>query len=118
MRKFRLTERELQPGCREIQVEGELDLAVAEELREMLDGIDDQCERVLIGLQDCEFIDSTGIAVIVHAHQQLVEQGRHIAVYAPTSQALRILSVTGLTSNGLIFESLDEAQLGTAIEQG
>lgn len=122
MRAFRLAEREVRPGCREIQVEGELDLAVAEELREMLDGIDDQCREILIDLQRCDFIDSTGIAVIVNTHQQLGEQGRRVAMYAPTNQVLRILSITGLTSNGLVFESLDEALSGleqaTALEQG
>lgn len=116
MRPFRLVERDVRPGCREIRVEGELDFAVAGQLREMLEGIAEECTEILIGLQSCEFIDSTGIAVVVSAHQQLAKQGRRVAMYAPTSQVLRILSVTGLTSNGLVFESLDKALLGS--EQG
>jgi anti-sigma B factor antagonist len=109
MRRFRLFEREVAPGCREVQVEGELDLAVADQLRAMLERFDDQTGQVLIGLEKCEFIDSTGIAVIVNAHQQLAEQGGRIAIYAPNDQILRVLSVTGLTSKGMIFESFDEA---------
>jgi anti-anti-sigma regulatory factor len=37
------------------------------------------------------------------------EGGRRLAVYAPTDQVLRILSMTGLTSNGLVFDSAEEA---------
>lgn len=109
MRRFRLFEREIAPGCREVQVEGELDLAVADELRAMLERFDDRTGQVLIGLEKCDFIDSTGIAVIVNAHHQLAEQGGRLVVYAPNDQVLRVLAVTGLTARGLVFESFDEA---------
>jgi anti-sigma B factor antagonist len=106
---FRLIERDLRPGCREIRVEGELDLAVAEELEEALARAAEGYREVMICLEDCGFIDSTGIAVIVHAHNRLAEQGRRVAVYGPSDQVYRILSVTGLTSNGLVFEKVEEA---------
>lgn len=109
VRVFKLSERDLRPGCRQIQVEGELDLAVAVELEEALARAGEECRRILIDLEACDFIDSTGIAVIVKAHNQAKQQGRRITVYAPSDQVLRVLSVTGLTSNGLVFESLDEA---------
>jgi anti-sigma B factor antagonist len=109
MRAFRLVEREISAECREILVEGELDLAVAERLREALDTVDSNCTQILIGLESCEFIDSTGIAVIVNAHQRFAEQGRRVVLYAPTSQVRRVLSITGLTANGLVFESAAEA---------
>ena len=108
-RAFRFSERELHPGCREIRVEGELDLAVAEQLEEAFARAGAECEQLLISLEDCEFIDSTGIAAIVHAHRQLAEKGGQVAVFAPSDPVLRILSVTGLTSNGLVFEDVEEA---------
>jgi anti-sigma B factor antagonist len=109
MQAFKLSERELRPGCREIRVEGELDLSVADRLREALDRAGTEASEILIALDACDFIDSTGIAVIVHAHRQLVEEGKRLAVCAPSSQVLRVLSVTGLTDNGLVFESVDAA---------
>jgi anti-sigma B factor antagonist len=90
-------------------VVGELDLAVADQLREALDRAGTDRSQILIALGDCEFIDSTGIAVIVHADQQMAERGGWIAAYGPSSQVRRILSVTGLTENGLIFESAEDA---------
>jgi anti-anti-sigma factor len=109
LRTFKLIERDLRPGCREIQVEGELDLAVAEQLADGLSRAGAECQHLLIGLGSCEFIDSTGIAAIVHAHNEFAERGGRVAVYAPADQVLRVLSVTGLTSNGLVFESAEEA---------
>jgi anti-sigma B factor antagonist len=109
MRAFRLTERRPRPGCHEIQVEGEIDLAVAGQLERALERAAAEHDLVLVGLEHCEFIDSTAIAVLVHAYNKMAAEGRRVAVYGPVSQVHRILSITGLTDNGLVFESLDEA---------
>jgi anti-anti-sigma factor len=109
MQRFKVTQRELQPGCRDIQVEGELDLAVSAELDEALGAAIAECDRVLVNLQRCAFIDSSGIAVILRAHNRMKEEGRRLAVYAPVDQVLRVLSMTGLTRNGLVFETAEEA---------
>jgi anti-sigma B factor antagonist len=110
MKAFELTERTLEPGCREIQIEGELDLSVADRLEEALARAGQEHEQILIGLEHCEFIDSTGIAVIVHAHAQLAERGRRLTVYGASSQVHRVLAVTGLTQDGLVFANADEAR--------
>lgn len=109
LRTFKLIERDLRPGCREVQIEGELDLAVAEQLADALTRAQSECRHLLIGLEGCEFIDSTGIAAIVHAHNEFAERGGRVFVCGPTAQVLRVLSVTGLTSNGMVFESTEEA---------
>ena len=109
MQTFRLTERELQPGCHVIEVEGELDLAVAGQLQEALDRAAAEHERILIGLGACEFIDSTGIATILRTYNQMSEEGHRLALYGASKQVDRILSITGLTSNGLVFETADQA---------
>jgi anti-anti-sigma factor len=107
MQVFRLIERDLEDGQREVRVEGELDLAVAEQLRELLARSDE--ELVVIDLAACEFIDSTGIAVIVQASKAAAEDGRRVVAHSPTAQVLRVLTLTGLTANGLVFASLEEA---------
>lgn len=109
MRQFNVTERDLRPGCREVKVEGELDLAVAGKLDEVLDAAAAQCTHVLIGLERCDFIDSSGIAAILRAHNRMQEEGHRLVVYAPTEQVLRVLTMTGLTRNGLVFDTAEEA---------
>ena len=109
MQRFNVSERELQPGCKDVQVEGELDLAVAERLDEVLTGAAVEYRRVLIGLERCDFIDSSGIAVILRTHNRMEGEGRKLAVYSPTDQVLRVLTMAGLLGNGLVFDSAEEA---------
>lgn len=109
MQRFNVTTQDRRPGCRDIQVEGELDLAVAEQLDEVLTSAVGECSCVLVGLERCEFIDSSGIAVILRAHKRMEGEGKRLAVYAPSAQVLRVLSMTGLTGNGLVFDSAEEA---------
>jgi anti-sigma B factor antagonist len=114
MRPFKVSESEIGPGCREIRVEGELDLAVAGQLQEAIDrGLG---KTTLISLEDCELIDSTGIAVIVRAHRAWAEDGHRLVVHSPAEPVLRVLATTGLTLTGigLVFESR-EAALGNTV---
>lgn len=109
MQRFSITTADLRPGYRDVQVVGELDLAVADQLDEVLGAAAAECKGVLVGLDRCAFIDSSGIAVILRAHNRMGEEGGRLAVYAPTDQVLRVLSMTGLTANGLVFASAEEA---------
>ena len=109
MQRFNVTTKDLRPGCRDIQIEGELDLAVAGQLDGVLAAAVDECNCVLVGLERCAFIDSSGIAVILRAHNRMEENGKRLAVYGATDQVERVLSMTGLTSNGLVFHSAEEA---------
>lgn len=103
-RPFKLTESAVEDGCREIEIEGELDLAVADDLRQALAGR--QGDRILISLESCQFIDSTGIAAVIEANRA---SDSRIVLHSPSDQVLRILEITGLTSNGLVFADRDEA---------
>lgn len=109
MQRFNVSTRELRPGTREVQIEGELDLAVAGQLDEVLAAATAECTQVLVGLERCAFIDSSGIAVILRAHNRMEQEGNGLVVYAPTDQVLRVLSMTGLTSNGLVVDTAEEA---------
>ena len=63
MRPFRLVEREISADCREILVEGELDLAVVRQLQQALERSASDCAQILVGLENCEFIDSFLIGI-------------------------------------------------------
>lgn len=116
MQRFNVTTTDRQPGCREIQIEGELDLAVAGQLDEVLSAAANECDQVLVDLAGCSFIDSSGIAVILRAHNRMEQDGHRLAVCAPTDQVLRVLSMTGLTANGLVFDSAEEAMAALGVK--
>jgi anti-anti-sigma factor len=103
-----LSETDLRPGCLEIRVVGELDLAEAPQLEQALKRVSEY-EQIVISLEDCEFIDSTGIAVIVRAHQERNSDGRGLAVCGVVGQIRRVFEVTGLLEHGLVFDTAEGA---------
>lgn len=92
-----------------MRVEGELDLSVADQLRERLDAAAAEEVEVLVCLERCDFIDSTGIAAILSAHKLMASKGRRLVVCNPSGQVSRILTVTGLNDVGLVYTSTDAA---------
>jgi len=90
---------DLEHGVRAIAVRGELDLSTAPELEGPLDEVlSNDDGSVLIDLSGCEFIDSTGIALIVRAWQRLDsgENGRALVICTENDQVRRVLEITGL----------------------
>jgi stage II sporulation protein AA (anti-sigma F factor antagonist) len=81
-------------------VRGELDLSTAPELEGPLEQALDGGEAlVLIDLTECEFIDSTGIAMIVRAWQQLdrdKERSGQLMISNRNDQVQRVLEISGL----------------------
>jgi anti-anti-sigma factor len=102
LREFKLTETDRRTGCRELRIEGDLDLAVADALGEALDRAVD-CMEVWVDLRECDFIDSTALAIFVHAHREMSETGRRLFLYHPRAQVARLFDVTGLNRDGLII---------------
>lgn len=78
-------------------VAGELSLAEAPILeRHLTDALETATSTVVVDLGGVEFIDSTGLSVLVRAHQQATERGVEFGVRNPRAQAHRLLSLTGL----------------------
>lgn len=89
-------------GVRIVAVRGELDLSTAPDLRGPLDdALDGGQSSVLIDLSECDFIDSTGIALIVRAWQRLDGNGEsgpggRLVICTDRDQVRRVLDVSGL----------------------
>jgi anti-sigma B factor antagonist len=102
-------------GVRVIAVSGELDLSTAPQLEEPLEeALASGDSALVIDLSACEFIDSTGIALIVRAWQRLDRDtegngsGR-FALCGLSDQVRRLLEITGLESSIPTHQSRDEA---------
>lgn len=107
VRPFRLTEQRIWPSCVEIEVEGELDFVVSDQLRAALDVAQEDHCHVLLDLGACSFIDSSGLTVLVAAVRSLANRDRQLLLYGVHGQVRRMLSITGLTQNGLPVSSGD-----------
>lgn len=75
---------------------GELDLANAESVTRQLERLESADVQVEIDLSELEFIDSTGIAILVAAHHRLDGDGRLRIVPSRAYAVQRVMAVTGL----------------------
>jgi anti-sigma B factor antagonist len=112
---FEATAAQLEDGVRVVAVRGELDLGTASDLEGPLEeAVSSGDTSVLIDLSECEFIDSTGIALIVRTWQRLDRaadgdgDGR-VVLCCANEQVRRVLEITGLELSISIYPSADEA---------
>jgi anti-sigma B factor antagonist len=94
-----------------LKVTGELDLAVAGELQTTLDKTAPE-DVVLLDLSGCEFIDSTGLAVVLHAKKRQDKSGGRLALFSASDQVERVLEISGLIRDGLVFADREQALSG------
>lgn len=109
---FQVKVGELEHGVRTISVQGELDLSTAPDLEGPLEKVLESGEgSLLIDLSRCEFIDSTGIALIVRAWQRLDGDGsgRNLVLCSQNDQVRRVLEITGLELSIPLHLTRDEA---------
>jgi len=99
-------------GIRVIAVRGELDLSTAPGLEPLLEEALRGPEAVIVDLTECEFIDSTGIALVVRAWQQIAGEeggtGRKLIVCSSNTQVGRVLEISGLGQSIPIHTSREE----------
>lgn len=99
---FEVRNEALDGGIRVLAVRGELDLNTAPELEKPLEASLTAGEgSILIDLAECDFIDSTGIAVIVRAWQRATEDGDGdgLVLCCSNEQVQRLLKITGVESS-------------------
>ena len=82
-------------GIEVVAIKGELDLATAPQLREVLEPIAERAQALLVDLANCEFIDSTGLAALVAAAERVHERDGRFALCCPNSSVRRLLEVSG-----------------------
>ena len=92
-----------------IAVSGELDLASSPALQEELDRVAASDSKLLIiDLRELDFMDSTGLSVLVRAHQRAEEQGRQLAMVKGPQQVQRLLSLTGVGDRLTLVDAPEE----------
>lgn len=80
-----------------LAVSGELDLAAASTFEdELTRALGSGAQIIVVDLKELDFIDSTGLSVLVRGHQQAQESGVELGLINPGAQVERLLSLTGL----------------------
>jgi len=92
-----------------VAIRGELGLPDVDGLQAMLDDAAADQAGVVIDLEGCEFIDSMALAALMRAHNQFAEMDRRLVIAGPTSQVRRVLDISGLALDGLVFADVEAA---------
>jgi anti-anti-sigma factor len=92
-----------------IVVRGELDLATSPELEQQLEQVwGSGTELLVLDLRELEFMDSTGLSIIVKAHQRLTEAGRKLSLVRGSQQVQRLLDLTGVSERLQLVDTPEE----------
>lgn len=98
-----------QGGASVLTVIGELDLRTSPELEQRLShAFDAGAELVILDLRGIEFMDSTGLRVLLTAHQRAHESGRRFALVRGADQVERVLTLTGVRDILTVVDAPEE----------
>ena len=112
---FEVETQEIEGGVTVLTIRGELDMNTAPDLERSLDAASAQeSPAILIDLSECEFIDSTGVALIIRAWQKVDRDGGdgngRLVLCCPNSQVRRLLDITGVESSISMHDSVEDAR--------
>ena len=89
-----------------VSVTGEVDVANADGLRDKIDGaFEDGATSVVVDLEKCSYIDSTGIGVLVGAATKASELDVEFSVVKPQANVLRVFTLLGVDEQLNVVEA-------------
>ena len=88
---------------------GELDLRTSPQLEDRLNrAFDAGAQLVILDMRPVEFMDSTGLRVLLSAHQRAHETGRRFALVRGADQVERVLTLTGVRDLLTVVDAPEE----------
>jgi anti-sigma B factor antagonist len=101
---------EVVDGVLVVAVRGELDISTSPQVRELLADVPtDQAYPVVVDLARCDFIDSTGLATLLHGAKHTQDGASRVAIVSPRGEVRRVLELTAVDKLIRVFASLEEA---------
>lgn len=97
-----------QDSWRILGVSGEIDIATIGELEAELNVLMEQGASLVLDLTGTEFMDSSGLRLIVSTHNRLAEMGGRLVLAVEPGPIARLLDVTGLRETLDVRESVDD----------
>jgi anti-sigma B factor antagonist len=103
-------------GLTIIAVGGEIDVYTAPKLRERLIGlVESGSFQLIVDMEDVEFLDSTGLGVLVGGLKRVRAHDGWIDLVCTQSRILRIFRITGLNKVFNIYDSVPDAVAAHAV---
>jgi anti-sigma B factor antagonist len=98
-----------------IEVGGEIDVYTAPRLREsIVTAVDAGHTRLIIDVRKVDFLDSTGLGVLVGALKRVRADGGSLDIVCTQERILKIFEITGLDKVFGLHATIDEARAAHA----
>ncbi len=92
-----------------LRLDGELDLASSTILERALEAADvTQAPLLVLDLDELSFVDSTGLRVILLAHEAARNREQEFAITPGSAQVQRLLSITSVAEHMRVIASPDD----------
>jgi anti-sigma B factor antagonist len=103
-------ERSQLDGCALLSVEGELDIASAPRMLSALnEAFATLSIPLVVDLSRVDFMDSTGLALLMNAHRRVLRRGHGFAIYCPDGPLSRIFEIADMVETLRVCTDRDAA---------
>ena len=100
-----------------VDVKGEIDVYTAPKLREkLIELVSEGSYDVVVNLEGVDFLDSTGLGVLVGALKRVKAHDGSLALVCTQDKILKIFKITGLTKVFPIHDTVEAAASGDGAE--
>ena len=110
--RFDVTER-IVGGVRVVEIQGELDISTSPRVRVLLDeAAADHDRPLVIDLNRCDFVDSTGLATLLHGAKPAQNGESNVGLVSSGGEIRRLLELTAIDRTIPVFATLEDALRG------
>jgi anti-sigma B factor antagonist len=98
-------------GTLVFKLRGSLDLATAPTVRAAFsEATEKGSHDLIVDLAQLEFLDSTGLGVLIGAHRRTAERGGSLRLVVSDGPISRLLNITGLITVFAVYHSMEDAR--------
>jgi anti-sigma B factor antagonist len=94
-----------------LNVRGSMDIATSPTVRAAIsEAIGGGANDLIVDLSRLDFLDSTGLGVLIGAHRRTAENNGSLRLVVREGPISRLLNITGLIAVFAVYHSLDDAR--------
>ena len=79
-----------------VHLDGEIDMDVTEKAKEVIFPVIDSGKEVHLNLKDVQYMDSSGISVLIESHQKAMEVGTTVKLKEISKSVLKVIMMAKL----------------------
>jgi anti-sigma B factor antagonist len=108
---FRIATRTIDAGMPLIELEGEVDVYTAPQLKQqMISLLESGAEQMVVDLTKVDYLDSTALGVLIGGLKRMRERDGNLVLICPSPRIRRVFEITGLDKIFDIYNNEQEVE--------